>query len=259
MRPRRIVKSHEGLLPNNALASAYALSQMHSYMAHNGMLSTVYFRLREEKAELAALVDSLPGGAEAVLREASVRHARLDARQANGPTESTPLGTPGLATPASGTMTPGEAQNPMDTEEAFRKHLTAMADAKSASSAMASDDVAEGSEIRRRTATSKATERKTTLAMDALPQPQADLPHGTSLEPSHITSPHDSRPPDALAWSPNDRVALLARNIDAMEDELKSNGAKGLVWPQNVTYFHFIDYIFIPTLVYELEYPRTST
>jgi sterol O-acyltransferase len=54
-------------------------------------------------------------------------------------------------------------------------------------------------------------------------------------------------------------VALLARNIDAMEDELRSNGAKGLVWPQNVTYAHFADFMIIPTLVYQLEYPRTAT
>ena len=43
-----------------------------------------------------------------------------------------------------------------------------------------------------------------------------------------------------------------------MEEELKSNGKKGLVWPQNVTYKHFGDFMIIPTLVYQLEYPRTN-
>ena len=112
-------------------------------------------------------------------------------------------------------------------------------------------------DLRRRSIT-QSSRKKGVPATDALPRPDPDLPHGTSLEPAHEISPHGTAAPSELAWSPNERVALLARNIDAMEEELKSNGAKGLVWPQNVTYAHFLDYLFIPTLVYQLEYPRTN-
>lgn len=92
-----------------------------------------------------------------------------------------------------------------------------------------------------------------------IPPAATNLPLGTSLEPSHSTTPHRPRAPHPLSWAKDEHVALLARNIDAMEDELRSNGVKGLVWPQNVTYWHFADYLIIPSLVYQLEYPRTAT
>lgn len=150
-------------------------------------------------------------------------------------------------------MTPTGSTGYGDPSEAFRRHLINMTESSGGLHGQVIS--AEGSELRRRTTKPK----KSTLATDALPQPQADLPVGTSLEPSHSITPHNSRPIGTLAWSTNDRVALLARNIDVMEDELKSNGAKGLVWPQNVTYRHFFDYFTFPTLVYQLEYPRTDT
>ena len=225
---------------------------MHSYMAHNGMLSTVYFRLQEEKAELAELLDSLPGGRETVLREAATRRAELEAQQADADQTTTPLGTPAPGTPGI-PMTPTGSTGYGDPSEAFRRHLINMTESSGGLHGQVIS--AEGSELRRRTTKPK----KSTLATDALPQPQADLPVGTSLEPSHSITPHNSRPIGTLAWSTNERVALLARNIDVMEDELKSNGAKGLVWPQNVTYRHFFDYFTFPTLVYQLEYPRTDT
>jgi sterol O-acyltransferase len=233
---------------------------MHSYMAHNGMLATVFFRLQEEKIELAQVVDSLPGGREAVLREAADRRAELESQQASMNEGTTPLGTPGIATPAPGAMTPTGSTGYGDPSEAFRRHLINLAESTSPPKGSSStrESSPDGSDFRRRSVT-KPVKTKSTLAMDALPKPQANLPVGTSLEPSHKTSPHDSSPPGTLAWSPNERVALLARNIDAMEDELKSNGANRLVWPQNVTYRHFFDYFTFPTLVYQLEYPRTNT
>jgi len=229
-------------------------------MAHNGMLATVYFRLQEEKSELANLVESLPGGRKAVLEEAEKRRAELEAQQAKADEGTTPLGTPGPATPGIGTMTPSGTTSYTEPSEAFRRHLTQMAESNpvpAVQTRRASDPFVDGNELRLRSA-SKPKKKKSTLATDVLPKPQADLPVGTSLEPSHNHTPRDLRPPAALAWSPNERVALLARNIDAMEDELKSNGTKGLVWPQNVTYRHFFDYFFMPTLVYQLEFPRTT-
>ena len=207
--------------------------QMHSYMAHNGMLATVFFRLKQERQALAELVDSLPGGREAVLEEAAARRATLEAQEA-----STPVGTPG-------TVTPGADINPLSRAAAIY-------------SSQSSPGATPEPELRRRS-NARPGNRRSKLATDALPKPDPNLPHGTSLEPAAVITPHDEKTPSALAWSSNERVALLARNVDAMEEELKSNGAKGLVWPQNVTYAHFLDYLCIPTLVYQLEYPRTDT
>lgn len=104
-------------------------------------------------------------------------------------------------------------------------------------------------------ATASTPKRKGT----GMPQPDPDLPHGTSLEPSHNSMPHSPRDPNVLSYSSNEKIAVLARNIDMMEDELRSNGSNGLVWPQNVTYRNYFEYMFFPTLVYQLEYPRTDT
>jgi sterol O-acyltransferase len=231
---------------------------MHSYMAHNGMLATVFYRIKSERRELDEYLSTLPGGREAALAEAAKHQAELEARAASGD-GVTPTGTPGISTPPTMTpgtfnnLTPGHAAGMTSYEvpaEALRGQLNGAA-ASSRSDTMIG--LVPGAEIRRRPV------RRSNTASDALPAPQANLPHGTSLEPSHSTTPHAPRAPNPLAWSSNERVAILTRNIDAMEDELRSNGAKGLVWPQNVTYRHFADYLFIPTLVYQLEYPRTST
>ena len=43
-----------------------------------------------------------------------------------------------------------------------------------------------------------------------------------------------------------------------MEAELVSTGPEYVRWPDNVTWKNFAVYMLIPTLVYELEYPRTE-
>lgn len=217
---------------------------MHSYISHNGMLSEVARRLRTEKAELERHLSALPGGREAAMSAASKRQAELQANEsADG------LSTPSLSAAISlenlggkGPMTPGAARG-----------LTGYDAPAGAAQKLASENPTSPG-----TSTLRNRRKKSKHATDALPTPASDLPHGTSLEPSAIKTPHEPRAPDILAWSEDEQVALLARNIDAMEDELKSNGTKGLTWPENVTYWHFADFMCMPTLVYQLEYPRTA-
>lgn len=231
------------------------LLQMHSYMAHNGMLATVYHQLQSEKKHLEVAITQYPGGREALLAEAASRQASLEAAEANQSTNvSTPIGTPGICTPSfnsgSGYEEPIAAVR--------RKMIMSEGTESSTGQSSAREETSIEAHRRRQHLHIDAPPRRP-YATDALPSPSADLPLGTSLEPSHTTSPHVPSPPGALAWSSNEEIALLATNIDAMQEELKSNGAKGLVWPQNVTYRHFLDFMFFPTLVYQLEYPRTDT
>ena len=253
-------------------------------MAHNGMLSTVQARLEQERAQLESAINALPGGREAALEAAAARHAELEAAEG---AEVTPLGTPAPGTPGAVTVplpsiaplaglaaaggsrsaTPSRMDGATSYDApagAISKlsTLTENVELSSASSiharrsSAAATALASSPELRQRSTRSK---KKGVPAEDALPAPSASLPHGTSLEPSHSTTPHEPRTPHRLAWHPDANIALLARNIDAMADELKSNGKKGLVWPENVTYGHFADFMIIPTLVYQLEYPRTKT
>ncbi|KLT39548.1 MBOAT-domain-containing protein [Cutaneotrichosporon oleaginosum] len=221
-----------GFLVLHALSS---MMKMHSYMSHNGMLATVHARLQKEKHTLHEYLNSLPGGHEGALAEAAEHKAELEAREASAPQVSEPA-----------TRTPTPPQITVTGEDGTVVSETI------ARLGQNGEVAKKNNEVRRRL-------RSTKPATDALPAPQSGLPRGTSLEPAHTTSPHAKRVPTLLAWSSDPKIALLARNIDEMSDELCSNGERGLVWPQNVTYKHFIEFMFFPTLVYQLEYPRTST
>lgn len=237
-----VLREHPPSMPQLTTDALSSLMKMHSYMSHNGMLSNVHARLQKEKHTLHEYLNSLPGGHEGALSEAAKHKAELDAREASAPQVSEPATpTPRIrVTSDEGAVTVSEtiARLGLETDNLGELKLKGGANGEA--------------KVRRRI-------RSSLPATDALPAPQSGLPRGTSLEPAHTTSPHAPRAPTLLAWSSDPKIALLARNIDAMSDELRSNGPRGLVWPQNVTYKHFIEFMFFPTLVYQLEYPRTST
>lgn len=53
-------------------------------------------------------------------------------------------------------------------------------------------------------------------------------------------------------------VSLEQDEIDEMIDIEKELHLGGSRFPSNQTLWNFFDYLLVPTLVYELEYPRTS-
>ena len=63
---------------------------------------------------------------------------------------------------------------------------------------------------------------------------------------------------DVLAFHPDPLIAGLAKDFLDLDSELVSMGPKPVRWPENVTFRNFAIYQLIPTLVYELEYPRTD-
>ena len=226
-------------------------------MAHNGMLATVFFRLSKERTQLSRLVNSLPGGREAAYAQAAARKNELEAAEALEESSSTPIGTP-----RGGTPIPNGIPAASTTIELEPKGLGSNGHGSSPFISGSSSSI-ELSDLRKRVAAKTGNmppklKKRSMTATEALPRPAGNLPQGTSLEPFQPDHPRDPDPPSPLAWHPDEAVSILARNIDAMEDELRSNGAKGLIWPQNVTYLHFVDYLFLPTLVYQLEYPRTN-
>jgi sterol O-acyltransferase len=61
-----------------------------------------------------------------------------------------------------------------------------------------------------------------------------------------------------LVDHPDEEISTLARELSELESELTSSGPNRVQWPENITYKNFAVYQLIPTLVYELEYPRTD-
>ncbi|THH07400.1 hypothetical protein EW145_g3410 [Phellinidium pouzarii] len=62
----------------------------------------------------------------------------------------------------------------------------------------------------------------------------------------------------ALVHHPDEQIVTLAQALVEMDVELTSPGPDGVRWPYNISFKSFADYMLIPTLVYELEYPRTN-
>ncbi|TIA87734.1 hypothetical protein E3P99_03020 [Wallemia hederae] len=61
-----------------------------------------------------------------------------------------------------------------------------------------------------------------------------------------------------LTNSSNPDVAKVAGEINELKSHITSQGPAKVSYPDNVTFVNFLDYLLIPTLVYELEYPRTE-
>jgi len=64
--------------------------------------------------------------------------------------------------------------------------------------------------------------------------------------------------PHPLVDHPDKAISSLAVELSELEAELTSTGKNHIRWPANLTWANYIDYQFLPTLVYELEYPRTD-
>jgi sterol O-acyltransferase len=61
-----------------------------------------------------------------------------------------------------------------------------------------------------------------------------------------------------LVDHPDSQISALATEYTELESELVSSGPERVRWPENITFKNFAVYQLIPTLIYELEYPRTK-
>ncbi|KAG0325330.1 hypothetical protein BGZ99_000786 [Dissophora globulifera] len=52
-------------------------------------------------------------------------------------------------------------------------------------------------------------------------------------------------------------ISIIASEIDELKSELRCQN--GELWPANVIVANYVDYLIIPTLIYELQYPRTTS
>ncbi|KAJ3491381.1 hypothetical protein NLI96_g769 [Meripilus lineatus] len=92
---------------------------------------------------------------------------------------------------------------------------------------------------------------------------QEPSPTATSFPPTNIPNTKEkkrnSKPtPHPLVDHPDERISSLAKEYTEMEGELTGIGPEYVRWPENITYKNFAVYQLVPTLVYELEYPRTD-
>ena len=61
-----------------------------------------------------------------------------------------------------------------------------------------------------------------------------------------------------LIHHPDPEISAMAKDYSELQSELTSSGPQHVTWPNNITWKDFAMYQLIPTLVYDLEYPRTD-
>lgn len=215
--------------------------KMHSYMTVNGYLQSVDAQARSALAELHRLAKQENGGWDDALSTAQSHRAELNAKGTSSD----------LLTIPEDTVTPMEAPSNISTPTLGTSRIEADGSTKSYIDAKAA------ATLRQRLVVAAAVEGKvpSDRGQEATPQPTPPLPTGT-------THPHAGGPGapglHPLVDHPSERISSVARDYSEMQAELTSSGPLYVRWPENISWKNFAVYQLIPTLVYELEYPRTD-
>ncbi|PCH44439.1 MBOAT-domain-containing protein [Wolfiporia cocos MD-104 SS10] len=222
------------------LHSLVMVMKMHSYVTTNGQLHWVNQQAERLYVQLSKSIEDTAGGWDAALSAAQANWAKQEAH-ARGIEERTDAimgGTP-PATPESSSTSYVDA----NIAAVLRQRLAAEghtnvvggAPLPSASSTPASSEFPP----------ERPTQVNTT---------------GTRLIPPSTGTPATvpPTPSQTLAHHPDPKIADLAHEHAELETELTSSGPQLVRWPANITLKNFAVYMAIPTLVYELEYPRTD-
>ena len=200
--------------------------KMHSYMTINGYLQFVSTRSQHVLEELRRATKDV-GGWDAAMAAAKAHREELDAANANGSTGSESEFTPSI-TPIEHNGGVTSSYTSVATANALRQRLM---------------DVAANSRV----------------STPSIEMPQFPVSSGTTIIQNGSAIPTVSPPsPHPLVDHPVEKISALATDYTDMESELTSSGPKYVRWPNNITYKDFSVYQLIPTLVYELEYPRTD-
>lgn len=94
-----------------------------------------------------------------------------------------------------------------------------------------------------------------------LTAPNGAIVEGTTPDASDIDplpSTPTPTPVSILVHHPSEAIASVAHEFIELDAELVSTGTERVRYPQNLTWRNFCTYMMIPSLVYELEYPRTD-
>lgn len=209
--------------------------KMHSYITVNGQLQHVAEQADNLYPQLVKATESV-GGWDKAIAVASAKQAELDALNssqystpANGSThEPTPIGTPKVPEGSSTSYVDVKTAN------ALRKRLLTVAAESKVASARGED--VRVPEIHR-------------LASKDYPEPPRMV---AQEEISEVLNPHP------LIMHPDPQISDMAKDYTELQNELVSSGPTYVKWPENITWKNFVVYQLIPTLVYELEYPRTD-
>lgn len=202
--------------------------KMHSYMTINGYLqfiSTRSLQLLEELREATLEV----GGWDEAIATAKARRGELEYAQTMNDTGS-------------------------DSDFASSLSVTPVEPMNSTTAAYTYTDASTANALRKRLATISLEAKSKVEPVAGLPELRtpSDMPNGQNDSSSMPHSPHP------LVYHPDEKISALATEHSELESELISSGPNYVRWPHNISLRNFAIYQVTPTLVYELEYPRTD-
>ncbi|KAF8967613.1 MBOAT, membrane-bound O-acyltransferase family-domain-containing protein [Flammula alnicola] len=142
---------------------------------------------------------------------------------------------PNDVTPGRSNIPEGSSTSYVDvkTAHALRKRLAAVAAQNTVSAPVHSED--HGHQLQSKDG---SKQHGTTFVVEE------DLPEGLAPHP--------------LVAHPDPQISAMASDYSELQSELISSGPCYVRWPDTITWKNFAVYQLIPTLVYELEYPRTD-
>lgn len=202
---------------------------MHSYITINGSLRYAFTRSQEVLKELEQATVSA-GGWEDAVSTATARRAELDAEAARGTGSESELAS-------NASLTPPELNSAVNVNSSVTTASIANA-------------------LRRRLTAVNATPKRNTPSLEP---PDFTALSGATTPSIGLGSPPGGPPtPHPLVDHPDENISALAHEYSELDGELTSSGPNYVRWPNNISFKNFAVYQMIPTLVYELEYPRTD-
>lgn len=230
------------------------LMKIHSYMTVNGDLSVKAIQSRRVLAELERIVAE-KGGWDVVVQEAS--DAKAAAEKEDKAAGVGPAQVNGHAAP-----------------EPVRTSQTAKASGADPTRKVQEVDgqIADDAGLhRRKTPAALNTAVATSLATESHKSPTSPRSRARRASLSRLGSGPDAKPALATAeaarliliadYHPDeaqDSVGDVAREAADLLEELTSTVDGVVRWPENVTFANFWDYLLVPSLVYEIAFPRTQ-
>lgn len=197
--------------------------KMHSYISVNGYLHDISHRSRRVLDHLRSLTEDLSiGGWDKAFLDAKIRlESSSSESEAEPASQINPRGADVVVV--------GSLPNSQPADTLRRRLITAPKGTVVELGAPVIED--------------------TTPDPSSPPTPDASAMDSLSLTPATVL---------ILSHHPCQALSSVAREFLELDAELLSTGTERVRYPQNLTWTNFCTYMLIPTLVYELEYPRTD-
>jgi sterol O-acyltransferase len=233
--------------------------KMHSYITVNGQLQVVRNESESLLTRLKAATSSVGGWDKAleVARDKLAEQQSITAPTSTSNTnqEPTPIGTPPVPEGLSSSYVDAKTAN------ALRKRLTAISRARLSDSSISSTSSLTGEGYQPNLGPGNFPHYKFDVnGVKSVLKPGRQFKDSSepTVEEGAANDVHENLVPHVLVYHPDEKTAALAHEYSELRSELVSSGPEYVTWPDTITWKNFAVYQLIPTLVYELEYPRTD-